>query len=180
MKKYFQKSSESHEKNSETDLHTMLGQVPIFEGLSRRELSAVIRILHEREYQEEEIIFRESEPGMGMYIIQSGRVAIISESGQLQLSELGDGAFFGDVALLDDAPRSATAVAKTPSKIFGFFQPDLFGLMARDPKLGLKIVFRLARLLAERLRKTNQQAQELNRELQSLKQSGADYANQKS
>jgi CRP/FNR family transcriptional regulator, cyclic AMP receptor protein len=169
LKKYFQKSSEPHEKNLDADLNSMLCKVPIFEDLSRREISAVVRILHEREYQAEEIIFRENEPGMGMYIIHSGQVEIISESGQLLLSELAEGAFFGDVALLDDAPRSATAKAKTACKIFGFFQPDLFGLMARDPKLGLKIVFRLARLLAERLRKTNQHAQELNQELQSLK-----------
>lgn len=172
MKKFFSKSSESHEKSNDAALQTILAKVPIFEDLTRRELAAVMRILHEREYQEDEIIFRESEPGMGMYIIQSGRVAIISESGQLQLSELGDGAFFGEVALLDDSPRSATAIAKTPCKIFGFFQPDLFGLMARDPKLGLKIVFRLARLIAERLRKTNLKAQEFNQELQKIKKNG--------
>ncbi len=172
MKKFFAKSSESQEKSNDAAVQTILAKVPIFEDLTRRELAAVMRILHEREYQEEEIIFRESEPGMGMYIIQSGTVAIISETGQLQLSELGEGAFFGEVALLDDSPRSATAVAKTPCKIFGFFQPDLFGLMARDPRLGLKIVFRLARLIAERVRKTNLRAQEFNQELQKYKKNG--------
>jgi CRP/FNR family transcriptional regulator, cyclic AMP receptor protein len=172
LKIFFLKKQESDEKHNEMSLHSILYNVPIFKDLSRREMAAVIRILHEREYQQDEIIFRESEPGMGMYIIQHGRVSIIIESGQLQLSELGDGAFFGEVSLLDDSPRSATAIATTPCKIFGFFQPDLLGLMARDPKLGLKIVFRLASLLSERLRKTNQQARELNQELQKLKKIG--------
>ncbi len=177
LKNFFRKSPESQHKNGRSDLPVILSRVPIFENLSKRELAAVVRILHEREYQAEEIIFRENEPGMGMYIIQNGTVAIISESGQLQLSELSDGAFFGDVALLDDAPRSATAVAKTACRIFGFFQPDLFALMERDPRLGLKIVFRLARLMAERLRKTNQRAQELNQELQKIKSAGTTHAN---
>lgn len=172
MKNFFQKQSGASDKDEAHTLESLLRRVPIFEDLSKRELAAVVRILHEREYQEEEIIFRENEPGMGMYIIQSGCVAIISESGQLKLSEFSDGEFFGDVALLDDAPRSATAIAQCPSRIFGFFQPDLFGLMARNPRLGLKIVFRLARLLAERLRKTNQQAQALNQELQHYKKTG--------
>ncbi|NLP10940.1 cyclic nucleotide-binding domain-containing protein [bacterium] len=176
MKNLFRKSPESHHKNGQSDLPAILSRVPIFENLSKREIAAVVRILHEREYQAEEIIFRENEPGMGMYIIQSGAVAIISESGQLQLSELSDGAFFGEVALLDDAPRSATAVAKSACKIFGFFQPDLFALMERDPQLGLKIVFKLARLIAERLRKTNQRAQELNQELQKIKSAGVTHA----
>jgi len=176
LKNFFRNSPESHAKNGRSDLPAILSHVPIFADLSKREMAAVVRILHEREYQAEEIIFRENEPGMGMYIIHTGTVAIISESGQLQLSELSDGAFFGDVALLDDAPRSATAVAKTACKIFGFFQPDLFALMERDPQLGLKIVFRLARLIAERLRKTNQRVQELNQELQKIKSAGMTHA----
>jgi CRP/FNR family transcriptional regulator, cyclic AMP receptor protein len=172
LKKFFQKKSSTANGAETHSIESILRKVPIFEDLSKRELASVERILHEREYQAEEIIFRENEPGMGMYIIHSGCVAIISEAGQLQLSEFSDGDFFGDVSLLDDAPRSATAVAKCPSRIFGFFQPDLFGLMARDPRLGLKIVFRLARLLAERLRKTNQHAQALNQELQKYKKAG--------
>ncbi len=147
----------------------ILKNVPIFADLNNRELSSVVRILHEREYKPGEIIFREDEPGMGMYIIEAGKVSIYIESGQMQLSELGDGDFFGEVALLDDAPRSATAIAKSDCRIFGFFQPDLFGLMERDSKLGVKIVLQVARLIGERLRKANKQILSLTQEVNRMK-----------
>lgn len=168
MKLFAKKPGNGHAKAG-ARLCEILKNVPIFADLNNRELSSVVRILHEREYKPEEIIFREDEPGMGMYIIESGKVSIYVESGQMQLSVLGDGDFFGEVALLDDAPRSATAIAKTDCKVFGFFQPDLFGLMERDSKLGVKIVLQVARLIGERLRKANKQLLILNEELTKIK-----------
>lgn len=152
-------------------LESILRGIPIFEDLSRRELAAIERILHEREYQTDEIIFRQEEPGMGMYIIASGTVTIISEPSSMQWSELGAGEFFGEIALLDEHPRSASAVAKTPCKIFGFFQPDLFALIDRDPRLGVKIVIRLARMIGARLRRANEQALSIVEELRKAKKS---------
>jgi len=154
-------------------LENVLKKMPLFEKLSRRELNAVIRILHEREYEAEEVIFRENEPGMGMYIIEKGKVAIVSESAKLQLTELGGGDFFGEIALLDAAPRSASAIAKDKCKIFGFFQPDLFGLIERNPRLGVKIVLGLSRLICERLRQTNQRAYAFNEALKQMQQNPA-------
>ena len=150
-------------------LTDILMSISLFEDLSRHELASVQRILHRREYEPGEVIFRQQEPGMGMYIIQSGTVTILSEPEGLVLSELSDGDFFGELALLDDSPRSATAVAKTSSQLFVFFQPDLFGLIERDPRLGMKIVLPLARIIIARLRNANEQVSALNRELQEIK-----------
>ena len=150
-------------------LEAILRGIPIFEDLSRRELAAIERILHEREYQTDEIIFRQDEPGMGMYIIALGTVTIVSEPSSMQWSELGVGEFFGEIALLDEHPRSASAVAKTPCKIFGFFQPDLFALIDRNPRLGVKIVIRLARMIGARLRRANEQALSIVEELRKAK-----------
>jgi len=150
-------------------LQRILRGIPIFEDLSRRELAAIERILHEREYQTDEIIFRQEEPGMGMYIIASGKVIIVSEPSSMQWSEMGVGEFFGEIALLDEHPRSASAIAKTPCKIFGFFQPDLFALIDRNPRLGVKIVIRLARMIGERLRRANEQALSIVEELRRAK-----------
>jgi len=153
-------------------IREILKSIPIFDGLSKRELTSVERILHERHYQTDEIIFRQEEPGMGMYIIESGTVGIVSEPASMQFSELHVGDFFGELALLDEAPRSATAVAKSPCRVFGFFQPDLFSLVERDPRLGVKIVLRLAQIIGSRLRRANEQALTLVEELRQLKQSG--------
>ena len=105
-----------------------------------------------------------------MYIIETGKVAIVSEAGKLQLTELGDGSFFGEVSLLDAAPRSASAVARAKCRIYGFFQPDLYGLIERNPALGIKIVLGLSRLVCERLRQTNQRAYAFNEALQQMRQ----------
>jgi len=150
-------------------IRDILINISIFEDLNKREIASVQRILHQREYEPDEVIFRQEEPGMGMYIIHSGTVTIISEPEGLLLSELSDGDFFGEIALLDEFPRSATAIAKTGCRVFGFFQPDLLGLIERDPRLGMKIVLRLARIIAARLRNANEQAFILNRELQEIK-----------
>jgi len=154
---------------SGNEIEAILTKIPIFEELSKRELSEIERILHRRDYEDGESIFRQDEPALGMYIIQSGEVAIVLEPSGIQVSELHDGDFFGEVGLLDESPRSATARAKTHCRVFGFFQPDLFGLIERDPRLGVKIVLRVARIIGARLRKTNEQARALSEELQKLK-----------
>jgi CRP/FNR family cyclic AMP-dependent transcriptional regulator len=140
-----------------------LKAIPIFADLGKRELAAVERILHKRDYQAGELIFRQEEPGLGMYIIESGRVSIITDGAPDEMVELGDGEFFGELPLLDGGTRSATAVAKTHSRIYGFFQPDLFSLIERNPRLGVKIVMSLAAIIGMRLRAANERVQDLIR-----------------
>lgn len=146
----------------------LLAGIPLFEGLNRRELASVERILHRREYSRDELIFRQGERGLGMYIVKQGTVAIISGPDNQQLTELKDGEFFGEMALLDDSARSATAIARTDCSVFGFFQPDMFDLIARDSQLGVKIVLRLARYACLRLRFSNEKIVALATELQAL------------
>lgn len=148
----------------------LLSRVPLFEELSMRELTAIEQILHRREYIQNEVVFRQGERGMGMYIVQQGKVAIVSEPENHELCELKDGDFFGEVALLDESPRSATIIAKTDCTVFGFFQPDLFGLITRDSHLGVKVVLRVARFVGLRLRQANETILEMAAEIEALKQ----------
>jgi CRP/FNR family cyclic AMP-dependent transcriptional regulator len=157
---------DGHSKTRRTDV---LSRVPIFESLSRRELVSIERILHRREYIQDEVIFRQGEPGMGMYVVLEGKIAIISEPESQQLFEMQDGDFFGEVALLDEGPRSATAIARTNCIVLGFFQPDLFELIDRNPRLGVKIVLRIARHIGRRLRQADDWVTALTLELDSLK-----------
>lgn len=152
-------------RKTEDSLQEVLSKIPVFEGFSRRELAAVERMIHRREYLPDEVIIRQDEPGLGMYIIQSGQAVVISGKADVQLSTLSDGDFFGEVSLLDETPRSATVVAKTPCRVLGFFQSDLFSLIEHDPRFGMKIVIRVARILGDRLRKANQQVLALNERL---------------
>jgi CRP/FNR family transcriptional regulator, cyclic AMP receptor protein len=148
----------------------ILEKVPIFKDFSQRELAAIARVLHRREYLPDELIIRQDEPGLGMYIIQTGKAVVIAEPGNIQLSEFEDGDFFGEVSLLDETPRSATVIARSHSTIFGFFQSDLFSLIERDPRLGVKIVVRVAKIIGDRLRKANQQVESLSEELRRTRE----------
>lgn len=139
------------QRDREKDILTLLRSVPIFEGLGRGQLRAVERILHRRKYHAGEYIFREGDPGLGMYIIEEGEISIVSESRSSEISRLGKGEFFGEMAMFNDRPRSASALAYEDTKVFGFFQPDLLGLLETRPSIGTKVVMMLSRILAERL-----------------------------
>ncbi|NOX37432.1 MAG: cyclic nucleotide-binding domain-containing protein [Calditrichaeota bacterium] len=155
-------------EKKEEGITAVLKKIPIFEELSRRELSSIERILHQRTYRPGEIIFHQGDAGVGMYIIEKGTVEIILEPANQVVAELSDGEFFGELALLDESPRSATARAKTECRMLGFFQSDLFGLIERDPRLGVKIVLRLASIIGDRLKHSNQQMQSLINKIHQL------------
>ena len=105
-----------------------------------------------------------------MYIIEKGKVQVFFEPTQQVIAELHDGDFFGELALLDDSPRSATVMVKLDSRMLGFFKPDLIDLIERSPKLGIKIVMQLSGVIGKRLNKANEQVQVLQKKLHSLTQ----------
>ncbi|MCZ6706051.1 MAG: cyclic nucleotide-binding domain-containing protein [Bacteroidetes bacterium] len=140
--------SRNPKKESTLDL---LETIPVFEELNSRELQAVERILYRRTFSPGEIIFRQGDPGVGMYILGEGEVEIRSEPDQTVLTILGVGSFFGEVSLLNEVPRSATAAASTECVLWGFFRPELMDLIERWPKLGVKILLHLAQIAGKRL-----------------------------
>ena len=135
----------------------VLESVPIFESLTEKELSAVARLTHERTYKKDEHVFKKLSPAEGMYVILDGQVSIIDPDSETIFATLESGDFFGELALLDEEPRSASSIAKIPSRLIGFFRTDLLTLMKRSPELGNKILTNLSRVLGERLRRTNQE-----------------------
>ena len=120
------------------------------------------RIAHHRYFEPNEHIFWEGEPGVGMYIIKKGVVKIykMSTDGKNEdLAILKDGDFFGELSLLDDSPRSASAVAVEACHILGFFMPEFFSVLERKPRLGLKVTIKLAKIIGKRLRVTSTELQ---------------------
>ena len=140
----------------------VLESVPIFESLTKKELSEVARLTHERTYKKDEHVFKKLAPAEGMYFIIKGDIEILDPDSGTVFVNLSDGDFFGELALLDEEPRSASAIAKSSSKLGGFFRSDLLTLMSRDPKLGNKIMMDLSRVLGERLRQTNKDLAKLS------------------
>jgi len=144
------------------EIDKVLLKIPIFQDLNNRELRKIKRILHEREYKRSEVVFNQGDVGLGMYIIVKGAVEIVCAPDGHILAELNEGDFFGELALLDDSPRSASAVSKAPCRMLCFFKPELLDLINRDPALGSKILFKLAWTIGERLKITNEQLSELS------------------
>jgi CRP-like cAMP-binding protein len=149
----------------------VLSKVPAFANLAPRDLKEVAAIVHKREYRAGEPVFYQGDPGLGMYIVQEGEVSIAimgKDGNEQELAVLGDGDFFGELALLDESPRSANAICKTDCTLIGFFRPDLFELIEKENTFGIKIVLKLAEIVAERLRKTDKELSKVKSQLERL------------
>ena len=155
-------------RSDESSIESLMEEIPLFEGLSSRDLDAVISILHRREYEADEVLFRQGNPGVGMFIIQSGAIDIVYDPTGDTLATLEDGDFFGELALLNETPRSASAIAREPSVLFGLFRPDLLGLLDRKPSLGVDLLLRMSRVISERLIQSNDELGELRKKVASL------------
>jgi CRP/FNR family transcriptional regulator, cyclic AMP receptor protein len=132
--------------------------IPLFEGLSNRELQEIDRLLQHKTYQSGEVIFQQDNPGVGLFIVVTGSVEVSQEEEDgtvLELATAKPGEFFGELALLDDAPRSASAVAVDETSVVALFRTDLLALSETRPRLGVKILVQLSQIVAERLRRTN-------------------------
>ena len=151
----------------------MLSKIPVFEKLEPKELRQVASIVHRRQYVKDEFVFYQGDPGLGMYVVEKGSVGVVvaGEDGtKKEIITLNNGDFFGEIALLDESPRSASVVIKEDSELIGFFRPDLFEIIEKTPKTGLKIVVKLAEMIGERLRNMNNEFSKLRGELEQLKQ----------
>lgn len=145
-------------RNSVTNTIAILKNVPLFSDLKVPDLIKLSKSLHYRKFYQNEIVFYEKEPGAGMYIVKSGAVDIFLKSldgEEKKLVRLEEGTFFGEVALIDEAARSASARAAEDTELWGFFRSDLINFIDRDPRLSSKILLRLAFVIGQRLRETN-------------------------
>jgi CRP-like cAMP-binding protein len=102
-----------------------------------------------REFKAGEIIFKEGDQGAEFFVIQKGKVDI--QIGNRLLGTLGDHDIFGEMALIDTAPRSATAVAKTDARIVPIGEKQFVFLVSRTPHFALNVM----RILVRRLRMQN-------------------------
>jgi CRP/FNR family transcriptional regulator, cyclic AMP receptor protein len=155
----------------EGTIEEVLSKVPAFANLAPRELKEVAVIVHKREYRSGEPVFYQGDPGLGMYIVKDGEVSIViqgKDGNERELALFGDGDFFGELALLDESPRSANAVCKTECTLIGFFRPDLFELIEKNTTLGIKIVLKLAEIVAQRLRHTDKELSKVKSQLERL------------
>jgi CRP-like cAMP-binding protein len=119
-----------------------LARVPLFFGCNNRELQAVARAVKEINHPAGTVIAREGDPGIGLFIIAGGE-ADVSIGGKKKAS-LGKGDFFGEIALLDGGPRTATVTAAVPIRLYGLTEWTFRGLMQQDPRIAIKVLVGMA------------------------------------
>lgn len=127
-----------------------LARCPLFEHASRNILESLAQRLRRRRFRRNEVIFHQGDPGDSLHIVAAGAVKIVlpsAEGEEAIIATLREGDFFGELSLLDGAPRSATATALEPSETLVLPRPIFRQLMQDDPGLRDALLFGLAREL---------------------------------
>jgi CRP-like cAMP-binding protein len=122
-----------------------LGRVPIFSHCSAEEIAAIAGVAQESFFQPGQIIVTQGTPGQAFYMITTGRVEIVREG--VSLGAFGPGDFFGEMALLDSAPRSATIRALDDVSCLMLSSWDFKALIERHPSIAIKLLEVLSRRL---------------------------------
>ena len=134
----------------------VLAQVPLFQGLSRRELTVLSANSREREYATGATLLRQGETGVGLFIITSGSVRVSQTQASGDSHDLGDygrGAALGEMSLLDDMPRTANVVAMEPTKAIVIPVWDFRASLREAPDISIKLLT----VLSHRLRASESQ-----------------------
>jgi CRP/FNR family cyclic AMP-dependent transcriptional regulator len=135
------------------ELTETLKSVPLFAGVSDSELGRIAERMSERTVPQGQAITAEGESGIGFFVIEDG-TATVSVGGET-VRTLGAGDHFGDIALIDGGPRSATIVADTDLRCRGMTAWEFRPLVQEHPEMA----WTLLETLASRLRQAEQRAQ---------------------
>lgn len=138
-----------------------LRSLVLFKDLRDRELGYLAQSLHSRTYHAGEVLFVEGDIGRALFILESGKVELTraGEDGKprhVYTAQPGD--FFGEMALLEQLPRTASATAEERSHLYLLYRSKLDSLLTRHPRIGASILAHLAQLLSARLRRASARA----------------------
>ncbi|OGT59203.1 MAG: hypothetical protein A3E01_20500 [Gammaproteobacteria bacterium RIFCSPHIGHO2_12_FULL_63_22] len=132
----------------------LLRSIELFEGLTDHDLAELGASLQRRQFAAGSMVFSQGDNGDSMYIVESGDINIHlpgEASRRISLKDIARGEYFGELALFDEKPRSASALATTETVLLELQRRTLEGYLENRPKVALAIL----RTLSERLRETN-------------------------
>jgi CRP-like cAMP-binding protein len=130
----------------------LLKRVPLLAGLGRRELEEVGRLAEEVDIKAGKVLMREGESGSEFFVLVSGSVGI--DRGGTRVLTMGSGDFFGEIALIDEGPRTATATTESDSKLLVLGHREFHTLMERFPAIRTSVL----EALAKRVRRLDPEA----------------------
>jgi len=147
--------------------------ITIFRGMTSRQLGRIMQAMQKRIYRQGETLFSEGEIGRAVFIIQSGQVELSKKSvggHNRQLGILGPGQIFGEMALLENRSRSATATIIEEGSIYLLYTSTMESLIRSHPDTGARLMRNMAMMLSSLLRRTNERLEEKSHQ-QGLKAS---------
>ncbi len=142
-------------------------KIYLFQDIKEDELHQVLNRTSPRDFSAGAVIIQEGEPGDSLFIMAAGEVEITKQL-TLVLDEdtpkervmirlkAENGVYFGEMALLESETRSATVTASTECSLLELHQKDFLDLIEQNPAMGVKLLLRLAQVLSQHLRKSNQ------------------------
>ena len=126
----------------------LLKEVPLFENLGRRQLHHLARIFVERKCSADEVIVPQGRDGFGFFIIASGAATAVrerSDGSTVVVNTFGPNDFFGELALLDNGPRTASVIATEPTHCLILPRENFLGALRRDGDMAVEILIELAK-----------------------------------
>ncbi len=121
----------------------ILKRIPLFEKLDQRQLKHIANQFVDRSFEAGQAIVTQGQCGIGLFILVSGHAQAIRERAdgtKMVVNEFGPGDFFGEMALLDEGPRTASVVATEPTRCFVLVAWDFSGILRSDPEVGLRVL----------------------------------------
>ena len=141
-----------------TETVEQLRKIDLFAGLKPEALNLILKVATEETHALGTKIFQHGDAGDKLYLILEGKVRISREvpgMGEEALAVLGPGQVFGEMALLDEAPRSADALCHEGCRLLAIAKEDLDDLLFQDKELAYEVLWSTVHMLVERLRATN-------------------------
>ncbi len=116
----------------------LLRRVPLFAGLSDAALDSIARQLSERSYETGAVIVKQGESGVGFYLIADGKVEVQQDSRVLRT--MGPGEFFGELALMEDMPRTASVIARAQTRCLQLVRWNFRAILKENPDIAIRVL----------------------------------------
>ncbi|QLE56975.1 cyclic nucleotide-binding domain-containing protein [Nostoc sp. TCL26-01] len=130
---------------SSVDRLLFVRRVPIFKELRDDFIVRLTSVMHELQFPAHHTIFRQGEEGRSLYIVVSGRVKV--HIGDKLLAEVDQGKYFGEMAVFDTQPRSASVTTLEPCEFLELTQEQLYDAIEETPEIAVNIIRELSRLI---------------------------------
>lgn len=127
---------------------------PFFENMSDEQVNSLLSLAQDRNFEGGDTLVRQFDRNSDLMIVLMGRVCIKTFSGE-QISELGPGGVFGEVSLVDEAPRSANVIAMGSGRMAVLPSRELHAALDADSELRAQVMKNVAKILCARLRAAN-------------------------